>query len=318
MRRLIYASIFLLVSGFLLQPSAHAVDKIRIGLPADAGHFTLPLAQKRGFLREEGFEAEIITITGPVANIALTNGDIDYYTGFGSAMRSMLQGLPGRVVACYRPSPHFVLLGRPELTSVKDLKGKTIGVAIGGGPDLVARLMIRHFGLDPDKDMKFVASGGSEGAFARMKQGLMDATSAPVPWDYRAKKMGFSVLARAEELFTYPISGVVAHSKKIKEKPDEIKRLIRAGIKANRYMRADREGTIPILMSTYKIDKEIATALYDSFVKGFNDDGSLPEDGFRRLIEDTKRVTKVDREVTLGEVADLSILREAQRELGIK
>jgi ABC-type nitrate/sulfonate/bicarbonate transport system substrate-binding protein len=131
MRRIIYASLFLLVSGFLLQPSARAADKIRIGLPGDAGHFTFPLAQKRGFLREEGFEAEIITITGPVANIALSNGDIDYYTGFGSAMRSMLQGLPGRVVACYRPSPHFVLLGRPELKSVKDLKGKTIGVAIG-------------------------------------------------------------------------------------------------------------------------------------------------------------------------------------------
>jgi NitT/TauT family transport system substrate-binding protein len=318
MRRVIYASLFLLVSGFLLQPSAHAADKIRIGLPADAGHFTFPLAQKRGFLREEGFEAEIITITGPVANIALSNGGIDYYTGFGSAMRSMLQGLPARIVACYRPSPHFVLLGRPELKSVNDLRGKIIGVNIGGGPDLVARLMIRHFGLDPDKDMKFVASGGSEGAFARMKQGLIDATSAPVPWDYRAKKMGFIVLARAEELFTYPISGVVTHTKKIKEKPDEIKRLVRAGIKANRYMRENREGTIPILMSTYRLDQEAGTALYDSFVKGFNNDGSLPEDGFRRLIEDTKRITKVDREVGFSEVADLSILREAQRELGIK
>jgi ABC-type nitrate/sulfonate/bicarbonate transport system substrate-binding protein len=130
--------------------------------------------------------------------------------------------------------------------------------------------------------------------------------------------MGFNVLARAEDLFTYPISGVVAHTKKIKEKPDEIKRLIRAGIKANRYMRENREGTIPILMSTYRLDQEAGTALYDSFVKGFNNDGSLPEDGFRRLIEDTKRVTKVDREVALSEVADLSILREAQRELGMK
>src|SRR5215475_1933924 len=115
---------------FFSQAFTDAADKIRIVLPADAGHFTFPLAQKRGFLREEGFEAEIITITGPVANIALSSGDIDYYTGFGSAMRSMLQGLPGRIVACYRPSPHFVLLGRPELKSVKDLKGKTIGVAI--------------------------------------------------------------------------------------------------------------------------------------------------------------------------------------------
>lgn len=320
MRRLIYASIFLLVSGLLLQPLAQAVDKIRIGLPADAGHFTLPLAQKRGFLKEEGFEAEIITITGPVANIALSNGDIDYYTGFGSAMRSMLQGsLPSRVIVCYRPSPHFVMLSRPELKSVKDLKGKTMGVAfIGGGPDLVTRMMLKHFGLDPQKDVKFVAGGGSEVRVFRMKQGLLDATAVPVPWDYHGKKMGLNIVARAEELFTYPISGLVAHTKKIKEKPDEIKRLIRAGIKANRYMRANREGTIPILMSTYKIDKEIATALYDSFVKGFNDDGNLPEDGFRRLIEDTKSITKVDREVAFSEVADLSILREAQRELGIK
>jgi hypothetical protein len=83
-------------------------------------------------------------------------------------------------------------------------------------------------------------------------------------------------------------------------------------------MRSNREGSIPVLMSTYKLDKEVATALYDSFVKGFNDDGNLPEDGFRRLIEDTKSVTKVDREVAFSEVSDLSILREAQRELGIK
>jgi ABC-type nitrate/sulfonate/bicarbonate transport system substrate-binding protein len=320
MRHLIYASIFLLISGFLLQSSAQASDKIRIGLPADAGHFTFPLAQKRGFLKEEGFEAEIITITGPVANIALSNGDIDYYTGFGSAMRSMVQGLlPSRVVVCYRPSPHFVLLSRPELKSVKELKGQTLGVAfVGGGPDLVMRMMLKHFGLDPQKDVKVIAGGGTEVRLFRMKQGSMDATAVPVPWDYHGTKMGFNVLARAEDLFTYPISGLIAHTKKIKEKPDEIKRLIRAGIKANRYMRANREGTIPILMSTYKIDKEIASAVYDSFVKGFNDDGNVPDDGFRTLIEDTKRITKVERQIAFNEVADLSILREAQRELGKK
>ena len=44
----------------------------------------------------------------------------------------------------------------------------------------------------------------------------------------------------------------------------------------------------------------------------------MPEDGFRRLLDDTKRVMKIDREVALSEVADLSILREAQKELGIK
>ena len=307
----------LLLSSFLFQGSVQAADRIRIGMPADAGHFTFALAHKNGFLTEEKFEAEIITITGPVANIALASGEIDYYTGFGSAMRAMLQGLlPSRLVACFRPLPHFVLIARPELKAVKDLKGKNIGTVLGGAPDLMARLMIRHFGLDPDKDMHFVRST-SEGAFARMNQRLIDAQALPVPWDYRGKMLGFTVLARAEDLFTYPISGLIAHTNKIRDKPDEIKRLIRSGIKANRYMKANRDGTIPILMMTYRLDKETATALYDSFVRGFNEDGNLPEEGFRRLIEDTKSVTKVDREIATAEVADLSILRAAQRELGM-
>ena len=67
-----------------------------------------------------------------------------------------------------------------------------------------------------------------------------------------------------------------------------------------------------------KIDRAIATATYDSLTKVFNEDGSLPEDGFRLLIEDLKKVAKVDREVAISDVADLTILREAQRELGIK
>jgi hypothetical protein len=41
-------------------------------------------------------------------------------------------------------------------------------------------------------------------------------------------------------------------------------------------------------------------------------------DGFQTLLDDTKRLAKLDREVSLNDVADLSILREAQRELGLK
>ena len=308
-------AIFLLL---LFNGPALALDRIRIGMPADAGHFTLQLAQKRGFLKEEGFEAEIIALTGPVANIALASGDIDYFTGFGSSIRAIIQGsLPSRIVACFRPTPHLVLIGRPELKSVKDLKGKTMGGTPGTAPDLVGRIILKHFGLDPDKDMKFLRTT-SDSAFVRMQQGSIDAQTLPVPWDFRARKFGLSILARAEDLFTYPISGVVAHVKKIKDKPDEIKRLIKAGIKANRSMRANRDGTIEVLASIYRLDRETAAALYDSFVKGFNEDGNVPEDGLRRLTEDTKNILKIDREVSAGEVIDLSILRQAQKEMGIK
>src|SRR5262245_49899303 len=96
------------------------------------------------------------------------------------------------------------------------------------------------------------------------------------------------------------------------------KRVIRSGIKANRYMRENRDGTIPMLMSTYRLDKEVASEADDSFIKEFNHDGKMPDDGFRHAIDDTKRILKIDRDVALSEVSDFAILREAQRELGIK
>ncbi len=67
-----------------------------------------------------------------------------------------------------------------------------------------------------------------------------------------------------------------------------------------------------------KVNKEIAATTYESIRGAFNEDGSLPEREFRVVIEETKNVLKVDREISFNEVADLSILREAQRELGIK
>ena len=310
-----------LVAIFIFQTSVQAMDKIRIGTPADAAHFTMHLAHKKGFLKEEGFDAEMIAISGgaTVASVALSNGELDYFSGLGVSIRSIILGLPHRIVACYRPTPHFLLQARPEFRSVKDLKGKTIGITTyGSGTEIIGRLMVKHFGLDPDKDVKFVPGGSGEGRYIRMRQGLLDATVATVPTEYIGRKMGFPIMVRSEDLFTYPFSGLTVSMKKLKEKPDEIKRVIRAGIKANRYMRENRDGTIPMLMSTYKLDKEVASEAYDSFIKGFNLDGSMPEDGFRRLIDDTKRILKIDREVALNEVSDFAILREAQKELGIK
>ena len=115
-----------------------------------------------------------------------------------------------------------------------------------------------------------------------------------------------------------PDVGLTTSLTKIKERRDEVKRVIKAGIKANRYIRTNRGGTIQFIQEWLKTDIEIATVIYDSLAKFFNEDGSLPENGFRLLIEDVKKVAKVDREVAFSEIADLSILREAQKELGIQ
>jgi len=126
------------------------------------------------------------------------------------------------------------------------------------------------------------------------------------------------VLARARELFSYPSSGLIVNAKKIKEKPDEIKRMIKAGIETNRYISSNREGTLRAMMEWMRIDRDLAAATYDGVVKTYGEDLTLPEDGLRLLIDEAKKNAKLNREVSIDQVADLSILREVQREMGIK
>jgi NitT/TauT family transport system substrate-binding protein len=286
-----------------------------------AGQFmTFPLAQSKGFLKEEGIDAEIIRISATAGRAALTSGEVDYSTGIGgTAIGGALTGLPIRVVACYVPAPVLALVARPELKSVPALKGKTIAVLIFGGvAHFAARAIVQHFGLDPEKDLKYLAVGPPDARFAALSQGLVDAAVLGPPLDFAAKKQGHNILARADEVLIFPETGLVAAVKKIQEKPDEIKRVIRAGIKANRYIRANREGTIQFLMDWLKLNREIATATYDGVVNVYNEDINVCEQGLRFVIEETKKTVKVSREIPFNEIADLSIARVAQKELGIK
>lgn len=312
--------LLVLLALFTLDTAALAADKIRVGFPDLAATFMpLAIADKRGFFQEEGLQGEFIRMNPAVALQTLVSGEIDYYTVLGPAVVAAVRGIPVKLVAVFVPVAPTALIARPEIKSVPELKGKTIGVnAHGGALEGMARLILRHFALDPDKDVKFLATGPLDSRFGAMKQGLTVATLGSPPIDFLGKKLGFVVIARTSDLFNFPVSGLVASAKKIKERPDEVKRVIKATIKANRYIRQNRDGSLPIMIEWLKIDKELAAATYDSSVKSFSDDLGLPEDGLRLLISEAKRISKVDREVSFSEVADLSIVREAQKDLGIR
>ena len=68
-----------LLTIFLFQTSAEAADKIRIAYSAGTGSILFPFAHKKGFLKAEGIDAEVIRITGNVPIAALVNGEIDYH-----------------------------------------------------------------------------------------------------------------------------------------------------------------------------------------------------------------------------------------------
>ena len=310
---------FTLIVSMIFVAPAQAADKIRISMTGFAGQFmTFPLAQKRGFLKEEGFEAEVLRIAAVAGRAALTNGDIDYSTGIGgTAIGGALSGIPIRVVACFVPAPVLALVARPEFKTIPSLKGKTVAILIAGGvAHFAARAIVRQGGLDSEKDLKYLAVGPPDARYAALSQGLVDAAVLGPPLDFQARKEGYNILARADEVIVFLETGLVASVKKIQERPDEIKRVIRAGIKANRYIRGNRDGTVQFLTEWLRLSRDSAGATYDSVVKVYNEDPNTCDKGLRLVVDETKKTIKLTRELPYSEIADLAILREAHRELG--
>jgi ABC-type nitrate/sulfonate/bicarbonate transport system substrate-binding protein len=125
-------------------------------------------------------------------------------------------------------------------------------------------------------------------------------------------------MARAYELFSFPYLGLGTHTRKIREKPDEIRRIIKATIRANRFIRDNRDEAVRTLVGWGKIERYFAYASYDALRNLFNADGAVPAEGLKLVIDQARRSAKIPREVAPADVADLTFLSAAQSELGIK
>jgi NitT/TauT family transport system substrate-binding protein len=311
---LLVLSFFEIPGGFV-----EAADKVRISVTNPNMSF-LPsgVALKKGFFKDEGLEVEIIRMNVPNIITALVTGDIGYTLLFGSVVRGALRGMPMRALASLLDGSTHALVARPEYKSGKELKGKTVGIGNFGGTDEVAgRMMLKSFGLDTEKDLKFIALGPDRARLAALKEGLVDVAVIAPPGDALGRQMGFNVLLRAYEVFSFPFIGIGANLKTIKEKPEEVKKVVKAMVRANRFIRDDKEGAVRILMEWGKVERDHAAASYDSTWKVFSPDGNIPQEGLRLVIEQAKAELKLNRDVALNEIVELAPLREAQRELGI-
>ena len=298
----------------------HAGDKVRISVTNPNMSF-LPsgVALKKGFFKDEGLDVELIRMNVPNIITALVTGDIGYTLLFGSVVRGALRGMPMRALASLLDGSTHALVAKPEYKSGRELKGKTVGIGNFGGTDEVAgRLMLKSFGLDTEKDLRFIALGPDRARLAALKEGLVDVAVIAPPGDVLGKQMGFNVMLRAYEVFSFPFIGIGANLKTIKEKPEEVKKVVKAMVRANRFIREDKEGAVRILMEWGKVERDPAAASYDSTLKVFSPDGNIPADGLRLVVEQAKAELKLTRDVPLSEVIDMAPLQAAQRELGIR
>lgn len=299
---------------------APGADKVRIGVSNyNISNLTVGVAQTKDFFKQEGIEAEIIRMNPNVATMALVSGDIDYSTLIGSVIGANLKGAKLKMIACSQDRTPLSLVGKAAIKSVKELKGKTIGVgSYGSTPDIIARMVVKHYGVDPETEIKMLALGSDSARLTALKEGVVDAIIVAPPVDFEGKKMGFNILSRAGDILRFPYNGLGTSVEKITERPDGVKRVIRAIVRANGFIRRNREGAIQVLVNWTKTKPEFAEAAYDSTVGVFSQDGTIPEDGLRLVIENFRKSMNISRQVSLSDVSDSTLLFQVQRELGIK
>lgn len=317
MRVSLLAALLMMLPDF---NEVRAADKVRIGVSNyNISNLTVGVAQTRGFFKQEGIDAEIIRMNPNVATMALVSADVDYSTLIGSTILANLKGARVKIIACSLDRTPLSLVSKANIKTVKEVKGKTIGVgSYGSTPDIIARMVVKHHGIDPDSEIKLLALGSDAARLTALKEGVIDVMIVAPPVDFEAKRLGFNIISRAGDIFRFPYNGMAAGMKKLSEQPDEVKRVLRAMLRANGYILKNRQGTIQVLVNWAKSKPEFAEAGYDSAVSVFSADGNIPEEGMRMVLDGYRKSMNISRPIPLSEVADLAPLLEAQRELGLR
>lgn len=100
-------------------------------------------------------------------------------------------------------------------------------------------------------------------------------------------------------------------------KPDHVRRVLRAPVRALRYAKANREGSLPTFMAFLTLPRERAEQAHHGVLQACSDDGTVSERALRFTIEAEKKDLKLTADVPADRVADFGPLYEVLGELGL-
>jgi NitT/TauT family transport system substrate-binding protein len=282
--------------------------------------FSLPyiVGISHGFYRGEGLQAELIVMAPSVAIQSLIAEEIDFASPFSSSTRAAIAGMSIRNVMVVMTGSDQVLVVRPEIKRVEDLKGKILGVSsLKSTTDLSTRILLKKYGLVPDADVKIIALGGGSGLrLAALEGKRIDGTLLAMPQNKMAVKMGFRELVYMKDLIGIPYVGLSTNTRKMQKDPDTIVRAIRATLKAIRFIKENKEEILKVMAKELGIkDREVAALVYDDATKLYSDTGIPSEASMLEDIAVAKETQGVTRKVSISDVADWGFAREASRQL---
>ena len=313
-RRFLYGwlSGFTLTVSLLCLNGTLRAERIAIATPS-RGLFEFPVvvAMRKGFFKSEGLDVDKIQMQPAIGVKALISGDVDYLLAWGSALRAAVTGVPIKAVVGLASRPLHVLIARPEIKTPKDLKGKIIGVdSVAGTVDYLSRVAVRHFGFEPEKDVKIIVTGESPTRLAALRAGSIDATPIDVAFAVKAEDEGFRRLVYLGDLIELPLSGIAVTDQKLQTQREQVKRVVRASVRGSRFMKQNRAETVQMLSDYLKITPAQSAKAYDASINSFTDDGMISDKGVLLDVQLTKERLKLTKDIPLSQLVDWSLVKE--------
>jgi NitT/TauT family transport system substrate-binding protein len=297
--------------------NAQSLQTVNMAVPAKSFQMVIyPIAQQKGYMKEEGLDQRVIFIAPTTSIQAMLGGDVQF-TGAGtSALVSIARGnTPLKVVVATNDRVLQWLVTRPEITSPKDLKGKKIATTgVGAVATFMARQVLNKHGLDGNKDVTYLDVGQGN-QLAALLGGGFDAAILSVEQRYVALDKGMREMFFMGNEVKNSWGTLATTDKMIKENPKMVAGFVRATIKALRYLRHDREGTISAMLKFSGVSRPQATRVYDDIIGTFTRNGVVDDETQRNDLNIIRQVTNTNETMPNAKGYDFSFALEADQQL---
>ena len=265
MKNIVVAVFLILVVPLSL--FAQYTKPVYVSLPSagNVQHVALGAAKYKGFYEEMGVpNAQVVFLRGNSVNVqAIVSGSVQFASAFGPSMHTMFRGEQLRILVQIFNQIPFGLITKPEVNRLEDLKGTKIAVTFGGSTHSVLIALLAKYGI-AQNFAEYLNIPGDQAKTAALMQGRAAAALMSPPADRFLLKEGFKRLVYMGDVFKgVPFSALLTTSKVIREEPDLVERVVKAVVKTLLFIRENRDGGIETIMNHSKVDKEIATSLYD-------------------------------------------------------
>jgi NitT/TauT family transport system substrate-binding protein len=301
-----------------------SAERVRTAIPrATVNYLSLPVAEVKGFFRSEGLENETIVIPGTTAIAALVSGNVDYSGAGGSGMRAAVRGAPIKAIMFQTEKVTWYLLAAADITRIADLKGKRVAVGtVGDTQDALITMLVEREGLSA-RDITRLAmpSRNTTSTILSLKSGAFSVAVVNADESLLGEKEGLRTLAFIGDLFPYPFQGFLATDKMIAERPQDIKRWLRAMVKALMFIRERPEEAADIAMKKIpmgNVSRPLVVEGIRRFSQAFPEGipGLPSEQGIKTLMEfDVKAPLKIKEDIPPEKVMSLRLIREVKEEL---